>query len=360
MGWRSSSNSERSPETIGWWLFALGLALVLIVALRTYLGWVVFGLFLYYVVRPVARRLRQRGVSPGLAALLSLGLVMLPFVAVLMTFVVFVFGELAAIEATDVEQLLERLFPAIDVDEVPTSEDELYAFVEMLRTDPTIAAFVPVIRGFVGTFTAQAYNTLLTFIFAFFLVRDDRRIATWFQSTVAGSDSNLIQYLNAVDRGLSSVYFGYTLTIIVIAITASIIYTGLNLIAPAGLAIPHAILLGIVTGLISVIPLLGRSLLYGLIVLYLAFLAFQTDVTALWFPVVFYVVMGVVFDTVIRTYVRPSLSGHLFHTGLIMFAYLLGPTVFGWYGIFLGPFIMVVSVQFLRVQLPKLLPRKAV
>lgn len=356
MEWPSSSNSESNPETIGWWLFALGLALVLIVSLRTYLGWVVFGLFLYYVVRPVARRLRQRGLSAGLSALLSLCLILIPFVAVLTTFAIFAFGELAAIEATDAERLLERLFPDIPVDEVPTSEEELYVFVETLRRDPTIVAFIPVVRGFVGTFTAQAYNLLLTFIFAFFLVRDERRIASWFQSTVAGSDSTVTQYLNAVDRGLSSVYFGYTLTIIVIAIAAAIIYTGLNLIAPSALAIPHTILLGIVTGLISVIPLLGRSLLYGTIVLYLTWMAFQTDLTSLWFPVLFYVVMGVIFDTLIRTYVRPSLSGRLFHTGLIMFAYLLGPTVFGWYGIFLGPFVMVISVQFLRVQLPNLLP----
>jgi predicted PurR-regulated permease PerM len=354
MRWIVSSNGQGDSGTVGWWLFAFALALVLIAALHSYLGWVVFGLFLYYVVRPVARLLQQRGVSPGLSALLSLSLIMLPFVAVLGVFIVFVLGELAAIEATDVEKLFETLFPGLAVEAIPATEEDLYAFVETLRSDPNVVTLLPLVNELVGTFTTQAYNTLLTFIFAFFLVRDERRIASWFRSTIVDTDSDVTKYLNAVDRGLSSVYFGYTLTIIVISIVAAIIYNGLNLIAPAGLAIPHPILLGVVTGLISVIPLFGRSLLYGSIILYLSIVAFQTDLTSLWFPVVFYVVMGVVFDMIIRTYVRPYLSGRLFHTGLVMFAYLLGPPVFGWYGIFLGPFIMVVTTQFLRVQLPKI------
>ena len=355
MRWSVSSDGEGPPETIGWWLFALALLLVLVVALHTYIGWIVFGLFLYYVLRPIARRLQQQGVSPGLSAFLSLGLVILPFVAVLGVFIVLLLAELAAIEATDVEALLGQLFPGVAIENLPTSEDELYAFIETLQSDPTIATFAPLVSGFVGTFTLQVFNALITFIFAFFLVRDERRIASWFRATIAERESNVYEFLKAVDRGLASVYFGYTLTIVVISIAAVIIYNGLNLVAPPGLAIPHAILLGFATGLISVIPLIGRNLLYGSIVVYLAAVAYQTDLTFIWFPVLFYVVMGIIFDNVIRTYVRPYLSGRLFHTGLVMFSYLLGPAIFGWYGIFLGPFIMVVTVQFLRIQLPKTL-----
>ena len=184
MRWSISSSGEGSPGTIGWWLFALALVLVLVVTLRSYLGWIVFGLFLYYVMRPVARRLQQQGVSPGLSAVLSLALIMLPFVAVLWVFVVLLLAELAAIEATDVEGLLETLFPGLAVDTLPTSEDELYALVEILWSDPTIATFAPLVRGFVGTFTVQAFNELITFIFAFFLFRDERKICSWFRSTI--------------------------------------------------------------------------------------------------------------------------------------------------------------------------------
>lgn len=64
--------------------------------------------------------------------------------------------------------------------------------------------------------------------------------------------------------------------------------------------------------------------------------------------------MGLVFDNAVRTYVRPYLSGRLFHNGLIMFAYPLGPPVFGWYGIFLGSLVMVVVVQFADLVFPQM------
>jgi len=41
--------------------------------------------------------------------------------------------------------------------------------------------------------------------------------------------------------------------------------------------------------------------------------------------------------------------------GLVMFAYILGPLLFGWYGIFLGPMILVLVVHFGRIFIPELL-----
>jgi len=38
-----------------------------------------------------------------------------------------------------------------------------------------------------------------------------------------------------------------------------------------------------------------------------------------------------------------------------MFAYILGPLLFGWYGLFLGPVVLVLGVHFARLVLPELL-----
>ncbi len=40
---------------------------------------------------------------------------------------------------------------------------------------------------------------------------------------------------------------------------------------------------------------------------------------------------------------------------LLMFAYLLGPVLFGWYGFFLLPIILVVLLEAVRIPLPELL-----
>jgi predicted PurR-regulated permease PerM len=338
-----------------WWVFAFALAIVLITALSEYIGWIVFGIFLYYVARPISRRLHQRGLSSGTSAATTLVLVVLPFVCVLFVIVTLAIVQIATLEVTDFDAVLERLFPGVDTDELPTTDAELYPFAEDLATDPRFATVAQWFGGLVSRFLTTSYLLFVTFLFAFFLVRDERRIGRWLRTEVIVEKPNATTYLRRVDEGLQSVFFGYTLTILAIVLLAGVIYTGLNVIAPAGLEIPQVLLLAIVTGLASVIPLVGRNIVYASIVGYLALAAIRTDPTALWFPVTFYIVMAVFFDGIIRTYVRPTLSGRRFPTGLVLFAYILGPPIFGWYGVFLGPVIMVVTVVFVRYQLPRLL-----
>lgn len=68
------------------------------------------------------------------------------------------------------------------------------------------------------------------------------------------------EYLRAVNRGLDSVYFGYTLTIFAIMVLSALIYAGLNLIAPPGLTVPQPVLIAVSTGLSMVmLAMAGRS-----------------------------------------------------------------------------------------------------
>jgi hypothetical protein len=52
--------------------------------------------------------------------------------------------------------------------------------------------------------------------------------------------------------------------------------------------------------------------------------------------------------------VRPYVSGRDLHLGLIILAYVFGPLVWGWYGLFLGPMVLVLGVHFGRLVLPEL------
>jgi predicted PurR-regulated permease PerM len=346
---------KRFRSKLSWWVFGLVLTTILVYTLRGYLGWAVFGVFLYYVARPVARQLRQRGLSESTAAVITLGLVILPFVGILIVLASIAIVQFATLEATDFERIVETLFPDGLPETVPTTEEEVYPFVEDFATDPTAGSVLEWGSGVLGAFVTAAYNLFITLLFAFFLVRDERRLSRWFRLEIIGEETRVDEFAQAIDKGLRSVFFGYTLTILAIMVLAGIIYTLLNVIAPPGLAIPQVLLLAIVTGLASVIPLIGRSIVYAAIVVYLAVMAIQTDLTTLWFPITFYIVMGVFFDNIIRTYVRPSLSGRMFPTGLVLFAYILGPVAFGWYGIFLGPLLMVVATLFVQMELPRLL-----
>jgi predicted PurR-regulated permease PerM len=76
------------------------------------------------------------------------------------------------------------------------------------------------------------------------------------------------------------------------------------------------------------------------------------------FVVTVTVVSIVIVDLIPDLILRPYVSGRGLHTGTVMFAYILGPVLFGWYGLFLGPLILVLVFHFARLVLPELLAGK--
>jgi predicted PurR-regulated permease PerM len=132
----------------------------------------------------------------------------------------------------------------------------------------------------------------------------------------------------------------------------------LNVWAPAGGRIPAAALVGLLAGVASLIPVVGMKLVYVPVGLYMAGRALLGgDTAALYFAGVFAVTALVVVDTIPDLILRPYVSGRSLHVGTVMLAYTLGPLLFGWYGIFLMPMLLVFVVQFVRVVVPELADR---
>jgi len=335
---------------LAWWFVGLAVFVTLAWVGLSYLGWLVFGLFTYYVARPIARRLEPRAGSASLAAGLTLAFIIVPIVLFLAAFLSVAVGQaLELLSGTSGRAILARL--PLPTRTLPSDPVEV---IVVVLQDPTFTTALGEFGVAVGAAGATLFNAFLALVFAFFLLTSGDALAGWFRTNVFGADSLAADYLHRVDRGLTSVYFGYTLTIFAVIVLAAVIYTVFNLVAPGDLTIPQAVLLAVITGIFTLIPLLGRSIVYAFIVALLAVQALAVDPTLLWVPVAFFALMVLVFDNVIRTYVRPSLSGRAYHMGLVMFAYLLGPALFGWYGIFLGPLVMVVSVEFITDVLPRL------
>jgi predicted PurR-regulated permease PerM len=334
----------------GWWLLGVALLAVLAWIGLTYLGWVVFGLFAYYVGRPIARFLRRRIPSRSLTAGLTLAFIIVPVVLFIAAFLSVALGQaLDLLSSEAVMAVVERL--PVPTTGLPTEPVDL---VVEIFSDPGVSTILGQFGVAVGAFMATLFNLFLALVFAFFLLVEDERLAGWVERTVLGPGSLSTDYLRSVDRGLTSIYFGYTLTIFAVIVLAALIYTLFNLVVPGGLRIPSAILFAVVTGVFTLIPLVGRSVVYVFIVGLLSAQALGVNPGLLWIPLVFFLFMVVVFDNVVRTYIRPYLSGKTYNMALVMFAYLLGPPLFGWYGIFMGPLLMVLVVEFAVGILPRL------
>ncbi|MDS0295264.1 AI-2E family transporter [Halogeometricum luteum] len=361
--WRIATTVERGPldrERVTLWGVAIALLLALLYVGWRYVGTVVMGLFVYYVARPVFRRINARLASRTLAVGATLLAVALPLLVVV--------GWAFAILANALGDLL-------DSDALAEAEAfiqpyvglvaELETFADEVLTDPsrlTDLELGPLLNDAVGSLLAWAgvaFNVgihgFIVLIIVFYLLRDDYRIARWARNTFVEEDGVLESYLTTVDHDLHNVYFGNILNALMTGLLAAVVYTVLNLFAPTATRIPEAAFLGLLVGVASLVPVIGIKLVTWPVGAYLLGRALWLAPEAVWFPVVFLLVSFVVVDYIPDQLLRPYVSGRTLHVGAVMLAYTLGPLLFGWYGIFLAPLLFVVIFEFGRIVFPWLL-----
>ncbi|WP_135853067.1 AI-2E family transporter [Halorussus salinus] len=368
MGWVREFSFDR--ERIAWWLVAVVLLAAVGYVVSSFLGTFLLGLFVYYATRPIYRRLLRRLHQRTLTAATALlglafpGLVLLGYTVVVS---VTELGSLAGVGLAEFDGLLG---PYVDTSLLldpeglagllQTTPQQLQADIQQLAAERGAEAAREILSSVVvvlGILASTALGIVITLVVAFYLLRDDHRLAEWFRTEVVDADSPTLAFAQAVDDDLETVYFGNILTAFVIGIVAAISYNALDLVAPAAVSVPSPTLLGLLTGLASLIPVVGMKLVYIPLGIVLGIVAGVADPALLWFPALFLLVAFVIVDTIPELVLRPYVSGRDLHTGLVMLAYVLGPVLFGWYGLFLGPLLLVLVVHFVRVIVPELVER---
>ncbi len=344
---------------LAWSVFGLALAAALVFAVYSFVGTVVFGVFLYYATRPVFVPIRRRLGQPTVAAVVALVALAAPALALV--------SYTLLVVVTEAERLLGAV-EVVDVGAIPGVDEETLA----LLSDPSALATLDwtsylstdtvgsVLSGAGGAVSTVAFfgtgfvHLFAMFALAFYLLRDGDRLRRW----AAGFTDDrgvLLAYAEQVDRDYRNVFFGNILNAALTGTIGALAYSALNLVAPPGLRVPAAALVGLLTGIASLIPVVGMKLVYVPVAAGMAGSAAVGGATeTLWFVAVFAVVSFVVVDTIPDLVLRPYVSGGSLHVGTVMLAYTLGPLLFGWYGIFLMPMLLVLIVQFVRIVLPEL------
>jgi predicted PurR-regulated permease PerM len=256
----------------------------------------------------------------------------------------------AYVETVDLGPYQDVVEPYLDVSTVVDNPQTLLANVgdPGALVEPLISAL-----GYLGLVGASLLYLFIAITLAFYLLRDGHRL-TGYASLVDDEKGVLRAYASAVDGNLRTIYFGNILNAFLTGVLGAVTFSLLNLGAPEAFGIPYPALLGILAGAGSLIPVVGMKIVYVPMLLYLAAQAVVTD--GGWgFVTLAAVVSVVVVDTIPDLLLRPYVSGGDLHTGTVMFAYVLGPLIWGWYGLFLGPLVLVVASQFARLILPELL-----
>jgi len=344
---------------VAWWALGLALAAAALYVLHRFIGTFVFGVFLYYATRPVYKRVRRRVDQPTVAAGLSLVLFLLPsFLLISYTLAItYAQARRFADRADELarsggfEEYESLVQPYLEASELLTRPEELLAGGGV----DVVGGLLVTSLTYLGTLAIFLLHVFVIVAVAFYLLRDDRSFSRWFGRRFADDRGVLAEYLAVVDKDFNNIFFGNILNAVITAVIGAIVYTVLNLLSPAGLSIPYAALVGLLAGTASLVPVVGMKLVYVPVAIYLFAVPLANGQPELmWFPVTFAAVSFVVVDTIPDLVLRPYVSGRSLHMGALMLAYVLGPLLFGWYGLFLAPMILVLVVHFARIVLPEL------
>ncbi|AXG07804.1 AI-2E family transporter [Haloplanus rubicundus] len=350
---------ELSRYRLGWWSLGIALGAALLYVVYRFVGTFVFGVFIYYATRPIYRRLRRVIRPASLAAAVSLFALALPALVLVTYALSIALGEL--LRYVNGGALDPTRWPLVDqelLDSIADPATLLQLDLEQYLTAEGVRSLLSSLGSAVDTVAFVGIGAVHLFVMlalSFYLLRDGDRLSRWVVRKFGDERGVLETYGRAVDRDFKAIFFGNILNAVLTGSIGVLAYSILNVYAPAGLAIPAAPLVGLLAGVASLIPIVGMKLVYVPVALYLAVVGALTDPTGLWFVVLFAAISFVIVDTIPDLVLRPYVSGRSLHVGSLMIAYTFGPLLFGWYGIFLTPMLLVLVVHFARLVLPELL-----
>ncbi|MBX0286289.1 AI-2E family transporter [Haloarcula salinisoli] len=348
-----------SRSRLGWWVYVATLAALVALIGHRFIDLLTLGLFGYYATRPISDRVDSVVESDRLAATVTVLTVLLPVFLVAIYAGFQILRQVRRRFDDGIVTLLTDRFGNFEA--IPGS---LFSSPQrLLANPPSLAQLTQFLSGprleralgLLGT----AFDTLLLLALAttlaYALLRYDDVLAEIFAALVGGRETTAYTYALAVDDDLESVFYGNLLFVLAMSVVATAAYAATNALAPPGLQVPLVLPLGFLTGLASLIPVVVGKVIYLPVVAYLGLSAMGGGGRGL--PFVAGVLVGyfVLLDILPQTFLQPYVTGHHLNTLILLFAYILGPIFFGWYGFFLMPIVFVLVVEVVRIVLPELL-----
>ncbi|KAF5412132.1 MAG: hypothetical protein C5S38_08630 [Candidatus Methanophagaceae archaeon] len=353
--------SEETRSKLGWLIVGLIAIGLMVYMFYPFLDVLIYGIFVYYVARPVYRAFTRRFKYPRVGAFISLVFLVLPLVLIafytlsiayieLSKFFIYAKFEYIELYIKELVSYFDGIAKGVNQTDISDliSQGDIVGFINTLTTTFSDAIF---------TVFDIFFRLFLTFAIAYYLLKDGTKLREWITDAILGGKSALTkQFFEKVDSDLHEIYYGNVLTAVLTALIAAVTFLILNLVAPPLLVTPYPFLLAVLCGIGIFIPLVGMKLIWIPLWIYLVIQAYLNGIlfTDGWYLLLFLIVVGVAADFTPDTILRPYISGKHIHVGALLFVYIFGIAVFGFVGLFLGPIILVVATRFVEIVLPEL------
>jgi predicted PurR-regulated permease PerM len=324
-----------------------GLALLCLLILAPFITPIVWAAILAYASWPVFVQLRRllHGYRTLAALLMTLalgGAVVLPVLWIL----VLVQGELITAYQMLSKYLAQGQHVAPDfLGRIPWLGQKVQDTMDRYQADPSAltkevsawmlswASDLGHVLGGVGRTIVRLTLTLLTL---FFFFRDGDTIARQADQVIEGFFANRLNpYLVTAGKMTRAVVYGLLITAITQGVLAGIGYRVVGVAAP--------VLLGFLTGILSIVPLVGTAIVWVPVGLYLL------SIGLVWKGIVM-LAWGAVLVHPADQVLRPILISHSTRVPflIVMFGALGGLEAFGLVGLFTGPVVLAVAMAIWR------------
>lgn len=191
-------------------------------------------------------------------------------------------------------------------------------------------------RVIVGNVFSFAFNMVIVFFTLFFLFREGAAAQSKVTALLPLSPAQIQKLFGSIHDTVIANLYG--------SLAVGFAQGFLTGVAFWALGVPSPILWGLVTALVSLVPLVGSALVWGPAAIMLA-------VTGHWVKALILVGWGAAVVAQIDAVVRPYVvSGRVkVHTLLVFFALLGGMKAFGFMGLFIGPVVLSIAIALLEM-----------
>jgi predicted PurR-regulated permease PerM len=338
-------------------LFGFAVALVIGYIAYRFIAALTVAVFLYYSTRRFYKALGRLHLPTRVRAVTVIAFLAVPLLLLLSyTLVLLAIETRRFVETYPVIELAATNVAWLGgVEDVPElTVGNLIEAYHAGRLDRIIEFLVANAAVLTTAITGFFLNLLIVVVVTYYLLIDGWKVNDWLLQF--DDDAIVREYLEAADSELEAILFGNLLNVIAIALIAVGAFNGYNALVPAAVQVPYPTLAGVLTGVASLIPVVGMKIVYLPVAAVMSVpIVVDGAYSLVGYVVVFLVVAIVVVDTVPDLLLRPYLSGERTHVGLLMLAYIFGPVVFGFYGLFFAPILLALGVTFAHTALPRLL-----
>lgn len=333
-----------SENKYGLHIFIIIVLLILsLFTIAPLLNMVLLGAMIAYGIRPVARGIQSKLRYPSISIILAMILVVIPLILLFgyvfwelfnfaSLFLASNYGDSSA--NLTLEQGIVNVVNSLPVDIQVNAQNFLNSISLYLQEGFTylLRSTVSLVKGF----SDILIKLFILFCSIYYFAKDGDGVWEYLFAFVPDTHKEFFdKTIGEIANVLKSIFYGHFLTAIIIGIMGGIGY--------ALLGYQYALLLGVITGILQLIPIFGPWPVYWTLAAYDVFVTgniVQAVLTILWG---FVLSLG-------DMYIRPALAGKYadIHALILLVGFMAGPYVFGIVGFVLGPLILGITYAVIK------------